>query len=185
MEESYAYIEDGAVTNIIVWDGVPYTAAVDPDEDGNGGSPASGYTPPEGVTLVALGDTGAGIGWTYADSQFVAPAVSVPSAAETLAANTQMRDSLLSLAALAIAPLQDAVDLGDATDDDTASLTAWKQYRVAVNRIDLTLATPVWPEQPGTATVTSTNTADSTSTDSTAAASTTTAATEDTATAAA
>lgn len=40
----------------------------------------------------------------------------------------------------AIAPLQDAVDLDDATETEAAALKAWKKYRVALNRL---------PEQPG------------------------------------
>lgn len=40
----------------------------------------------------------------------------------------------------AIAPLQDAVDLDDATEAEVAALKAWKKYRVALNRL---------PEQPG------------------------------------
>ncbi|MCP8350422.1 hypothetical protein DN387_19495 [Pseudomonas sp. FBF18] len=40
----------------------------------------------------------------------------------------------------AIAPLQDAVDLDDATEAEAAALKAWKKYRVALNRL---------PEQPG------------------------------------
>ncbi len=45
-----------------------------------------------------------------------------------------------------IAPLQDAVDLDEATDKEKASLLAWRKYRVQVNRVD-TLK-PVWPEKP-------------------------------------
>lgn len=40
----------------------------------------------------------------------------------------------------AIAPLQDAVDLDDATEGEAALLKQWKRYRVALNRL---------PEQPG------------------------------------
>ncbi len=39
-----------------------------------------------------------------------------------------------------IAWRQDAVDLGIATVEETAQLTAWKQYRVQLNRIDTTTA---------------------------------------------
>jgi len=46
------------------------------------------------------------------------------------------RDDLLRTAATRIAPLQDVVDLGDATDSDVARLKRWKQYRVALNRIE-------------------------------------------------
>jgi hypothetical protein len=63
-------------------------------------------------------------------------------------ANTSQRDALLSTAALAIGPLQDASDLGESTDAETASLRQWKQYRIAVNRIDLTQALPNWPVAP-------------------------------------
>ncbi|MBZ3684048.1 tail fiber assembly protein, partial [Providencia rettgeri] len=42
----------------------------------------------------------------------------------------QKKKTLLVDAANAIAPLQDAVDLGMATDEEKAKLTAWKTYRV-------------------------------------------------------
>ncbi|MBI6855354.1 tail fiber assembly protein [Pseudomonas cichorii] len=58
------------------------------------------------------------------------------------------RDSLLSVAALRIAPLQDAVDLDDASDAEISLLKKWKQYRIAVNRLDLTVDPIGWPEQP-------------------------------------
>lgn len=61
------------------------------------------------------------------------------------------RDRLLALAAIRIAPLQDAVDLDEATPDDLARLTLWKQYRVAVNRIDQQPGYPeeiTWPDTP-------------------------------------
>lgn len=58
----------------------------------------------------------------------------------------QQKQSLLSEAAEAIAPLQDAVDLDIATDEEVAQLTAWKKYRVLLNRIDTSLAPDIdWP----------------------------------------
>ncbi|WP_080981197.1 MULTISPECIES: tail fiber assembly protein [Ralstonia] len=65
-----------------------------------------------------------------------------------LARNTSTRDALLGIATARIAPLQDAADLGVATSAESSALTSWKQYRVAVNRADLTQATPAWPSQP-------------------------------------
>ncbi|MDE9518871.1 tail fiber assembly protein, partial [Xenorhabdus bovienii] len=48
-----------------------------------------------------------------------------------------------------IAPLQDAVDLGMATDSEQITLTVWKKYRVLLNRVDCSTAPDVkWPEQP-------------------------------------
>ena len=61
------------------------------------------------------------------------------------------RDSLLTLAAIRIAPLQDAADLDVATSSDAANLNLWKQYRVAVNRVSEQEGFPVeivWPSQP-------------------------------------
>ena len=45
------------------------------------------------------------------------------------------RDARLGIAAIRIAPLQDAVDLGKASDTEVASLKAWKGYRVDLNRV--------------------------------------------------
>ncbi|WP_448511308.1 tail fiber assembly protein, partial [Photorhabdus sp. MH8.4] len=48
-----------------------------------------------------------------------------------------------------IAPLQDAVDLGIATQEEETALLVWKKYRVMLNRIDISLAPDIeWPEQP-------------------------------------
>ncbi|ECI7826711.1 tail fiber assembly protein [Salmonella enterica subsp. enterica] len=58
----------------------------------------------------------------------------------------ETKKQLLQLATDKIAPLQDAVDLDEATDDEKARLLAWKKYRVQVNRMDT--SNPVWPEQP-------------------------------------
>ncbi|WP_232925170.1 tail fiber assembly protein, partial [Pseudomonas sp. S4_EA_1b] len=42
---------------------------------------------------------------------------------------------LRSVADYAIAPLQDAVDVDEATDADLAALKSWKKYRVALSRV--------------------------------------------------
>lgn len=50
---------------------------------------------------------------------------------------------------MTIGPLQDAVDLDIATEEEHARLTEWKHFRVAVYRIDPTLAPDIdWPEPP-------------------------------------
>lgn len=51
----------------------------------------------------------------------------------------------------AIAPLQDAVDIDEATDADIALLKAWKKYRVALNRVSEQAGYPLtidWPAPP-------------------------------------
>lgn len=61
------------------------------------------------------------------------------------------RDQRLSVAALRIAPLQDAVDIGEASADEEQSLLAWRRYRVAVNRVSQQAGFPAdidWPAPP-------------------------------------
>ncbi|TYF44178.1 tail fiber assembly protein, partial [Enterobacter hormaechei] len=40
------------------------------------------------------------------------------------------------------------VSSGQATDDETAQLASWENYRLAVSRVDTTAADIVWPEKP-------------------------------------
>jgi Caudovirales tail fibre assembly protein. len=50
-----------------------------------------------------------------------------------------------------IAPLQDAVDLDEATDADLALLKLWKKYRVALSKVEAQPGYPVsidWPAPP-------------------------------------
>ncbi|GAM51542.1 hypothetical protein EBME_0233 [bacterium endosymbiont of Mortierella elongata FMR23-6] len=57
----------------------------------------------------------------------------------------------MSQAALKVAPLQDAVDLNIATDDEKQLLKEWKLYRVALNRIEQhsSLSAEIeWPKPP-------------------------------------
>lgn len=59
------------------------------------------------------------------------------------------RTTSLSAAGIAISPLQDAVDLGMATDVETRRLTEWKKYRVLLMRIDTSKAPDIeWPTPP-------------------------------------
>ncbi|EAQ1871534.1 tail fiber assembly protein [Salmonella enterica] len=58
----------------------------------------------------------------------------------------ETKSRLLQMASEKIAPLQDAVDLDEATDKEKASLLAWKKYRVQVNRVDTSI--PTWPGIP-------------------------------------
>ncbi|MFJ4197538.1 tail fiber assembly protein [Pseudomonas sp. NPDC089534] len=63
------------------------------------------------------------------------------------------RDTLLRDAVLRIAPLQYAVDIGDASAEEQQRLLDWKRYSVALNRIDRQAGFPDgidWPAMPGT-----------------------------------
>ncbi|HEE9836892.1 tail fiber assembly protein [Citrobacter freundii] len=65
---------------------------------------------------------------------------------------TQQKESLMALAASKIAPLQDAVDIGIATEAEAALLLAWKKYRVLLNRINPNDVPDIsWPEVPDVA----------------------------------
>lgn len=60
-----------------------------------------------------------------------------------------MKQSLLAEATNVIAPLQDAVDLDMATDEEAAALQEWKKYRVLLNRVDTSTAPDIeWSEKP-------------------------------------
>ncbi|MBN4696152.1 tail fiber assembly protein [Escherichia coli] len=61
----------------------------------------------------------------------------------------ETKKSLMQVASEHIAPLQDAVDLEIATEEETSLLTAWKKYRVLLNRIDTSTAPDIdWPTIP-------------------------------------
>ncbi|MGY2200012.1 tail fiber assembly protein [Pseudomonas gingeri] len=83
-------------------------------------------------------------------SEYV-PAPPVPSKSELNSSALYKRDELLAVASLKISPLQDAIDLGDSTDSDIESLKKWKQYRIALNRIEQQSTFPMdiaWPVSP-------------------------------------
>lgn len=88
------------------------------------------------------------IDWTYVAGVFAAPVPLVRTPEQIRADNVAQRDYLLAVATLAIAPLQDAVDLDEATVADAAMLKTWKQFRVTVNRVDLSIDGVAWPSLP-------------------------------------
>lgn len=68
---------------------------------------------------------------------------------QLIAEAEQQKQSLLAEANNAIAPLQDAVDLDMATDEEIAQSMEWKKYRVLLNRVDTSTAPDIeWPEKP-------------------------------------
>ncbi|RXN69530.1 tail fiber assembly protein [Providencia rettgeri] len=69
-----------------------------------------------------------------------------PSKEQLIAEAEYQKQALLNEATAVIAPLQDAVDLGIATDEERAQLIKWKEYRVLLNRIDVSTASDIdWP----------------------------------------
>ncbi|NMZ35353.1 tail fiber assembly protein [Pseudomonas proteolytica] len=85
--------------------------------------------------------------WNGAEWEIDVEAEQLELANQTLIA----REGLLVVATLRIAPLQDAVDIDDATSNDLAMLKKWKQYRVALSRIEQQAGFPLtieWPVAP-------------------------------------
>ncbi|VVO63593.1 hypothetical protein PS870_00922 [Pseudomonas fluorescens] len=72
-------------------------------------------------------------GWLFEGQAFSPPPP--PSADELLARAQGRLTSERKVADDAIAPLQDAIDLGEATEDEIARLKQWKQYRIALSRV--------------------------------------------------
>jgi hypothetical protein len=106
---------------------------------------------PEGVTVLKW--PGPFHVWLNGAWQLDQAAQQAAQAAETVAGVLMERDSRLSIAALRIAPLQDAQDLGEATSAEEAALLSWKRYRVALNRVEQQGGYPhviEWPSPPST-----------------------------------
>lgn len=73
----------------------------------------------------------------------------LPTTEELISQAEDKRSRLRTEADTMIQPLQDANDLGIATDDEASQLIAWKKYRVMLMRISLQNAEDImWPEQP-------------------------------------
>ena len=73
----------------------------------------------------------------------------LPTAEELINQAEDKRSRLRTEADTAIQPLQDASDLGIATDDEANQLIAWKKYRVTLMRVNTEDAENIiWPEQP-------------------------------------
>jgi hypothetical protein len=89
---------------------------------------------------------------------WVAGAWALDSAAQTQAKAVEVlteRDSCLRNAAIRIAPLQDAQELGEATAEEAAALLKWKRYRVDLSRVEGQPGYPLtieWPTPPGATT---------------------------------
>ena len=72
-----------------------------------------------------------------------------PTKAQCVTQAEQQKAQGLEAAAKALAPLQDAEDLGMATAEEKAALIAWKTYRVQLNRITPQDAPDIeWPHTP-------------------------------------
>ena len=74
-----------------------------------------------------------------------------PTHEELLVLASAERDRRLTVAAIRIAPLQDAVDLGKGTPAKTALLKKWKEYRIDLDDVPDQAGYPGainWPDEP-------------------------------------
>lgn len=71
-----------------------------------------------------------------------------PSNEELRVASETKKQRLIEMATATIAPLQDAVDLEIATDEEVATLSEWKKYRVLLNRVDVNDINVLFPDAP-------------------------------------
>ncbi|EFI5421790.1 tail fiber assembly protein [Escherichia coli] len=86
-------------------------------------------------------------GQTFDKSAYPKLAAAYPSA--VIREVEETKNSLMQVASEHIAPLQDAVDLEIATEEETLLLEAWKKYRVLLNRVDTSTAQDIeWPVAP-------------------------------------
>lgn len=100
-------------TYVVAYNGFPYHATPD-------------ATPDVYELVVEMIEDGAEV------IDYVGPEVAQPSPEEVAIGEYTRRRAI---ADTRIAPLQDAVDLDDASAQEVAALKAWKQYRVALSRV--------------------------------------------------
>lgn len=86
------------------------------------------------------------VNYQYSDGVFTAP-VTDAEKAELIASSRLAAE--MDEANRTIVPLQDAVDIGIATDAEIARLAEWKRYRVELSRIDTSKVPDItWPVRP-------------------------------------
>lgn len=86
------------------------------------------------------------INYRYSDGVFTAPVTDAENA-ELIASSRLAAET--DEASRVIAPLQDAVDISIATDEEITRLAEWKRYRVELSRIDTSKAPDItWPVRP-------------------------------------
>jgi Caudovirales tail fibre assembly protein, lambda gpK len=68
--------------------------------------------------------------------------------AAILKAKQDQKDELLAAASLSMAPILVSLQLGNATDPETATAKAWQTYYRDLLLVDITVETPDWPTPP-------------------------------------
>ncbi|ELP23337.1 Tail fiber assembly protein [Pantoea agglomerans 299R] len=128
--KTYARIEDKRVAEIV-------SMSVKPEKL---------YHPSlEWVDITALSEQPS-CNYLYSDGVFTAPFVDAKDAGFLASSRLSAE---MDEANRTITPLQDAVDISIATDEELTRLAAWKRYRVMLSRTDITTAPDIsWPDKP-------------------------------------
>ena len=131
----WALIRNGVVENTFIWDG------------------EGGYQHDEGTIIVEYSrDNPAGVGYIYDGSTFSRPPLTEEEKEaidkENVQSAVSQKKYLMDEATQQIDTLQDAVDLDMATDEEKTKLTAWKKYRILLNRVDTSQSNVTFPAQP-------------------------------------
>ncbi|MFT2789532.1 tail fiber assembly protein [Serratia sp. T13T92] len=104
---------------------------------------------PVGLTVVDVDSLPDGCdilgGWLF-DGEKVIPRIETHE--EIVAKAQRNKERLLEIATKAMGPLQDAKDLGIATEDELMKLKDWMIHRVALSRINPENAPSSWPVAP-------------------------------------
>lgn len=86
--------------------------------------------------------------YQYSDGVFSAPVTETETENAVLISSSRLAAEM-DEANRIIAPLQDAVDISIATDEEITRLAEWKRYRVELSRIDTSKAPDItWPVRP-------------------------------------
>ena len=132
MIKRYALVKDGAVENLVSWNG-------------------EGELFSEFVTVELNDDSVASVGWSYNGKEFMPPPESEKTHAELVIEAEAEKQSRLDYAASKIVVWQTKLLMGrKLTTDETASLNAWMDYIDAVTVIDTETAPDAinWPPLP-------------------------------------
>ncbi|MDE9659454.1 tail fiber assembly protein [Citrobacter braakii] len=135
---NYALIKDGVVINIFVCDDTEIARDLFP-----------------GDVVAEIGDNEAGIGWSYENGAFSAPAAQEKSHDELVADAESEKRGRVGAATSKIVFWQTKLLMGrKLTDDESVSLNAWMDYIDAVTAIDTSSAPDIiWPVTPAQDTV--------------------------------
>lgn len=137
----YAIINEATmiVENVILWDPVE-SPNYQPTEEGQ-------------IAVEFFDDNPAGIGWRYDNGNYIRPPAPppIPQTAEELERFRKLeKERLMREASIAMTPSFMALQLGNATDQETLLAKAWQQYYRDLQAVDVSDEDATWPTPPDT-----------------------------------